>query len=173
MSRIDELFPIGRISATHGIRGQLKVNLYSGSAETLCASDSVLLRTSRGETVSYGVAGVSGHGKKTILALKGFDNVNQVLHLVGAEILVRRDQFPDLGEDEYFWCDLIGLAVVTDEGVNLGRLEDIIETGSNDVYVVRSQERECLIPALDDVVVDVDLERGVMTVHPPEGLLDL
>lgn len=173
MSGSDELFPIGRISATHGIRGQLKVHLYSGSTDTLLALDSVMLRNGRGETTSYGVAGVAGSGKKTILTLDRFDNVNQVLHLVGSEILVRRSQFPALDEDEFFWCDLIGLTVVTDAGENLGRLDDIIVTGSNDVYVVRSGSKEYLIPAIDDVVLNVDLEQGVMTVHPLEGLFDL
>src|SRR4051812_18645750 len=127
----NELHTIGRISGTHGIRGQLKIHLFSGSSETLLAVDSVFLKNDRGETVSYRIAGVTGQGKKTILALEGFDNVNQVFHLVGTEVLVRRDQFPELGEDEFFWCDLIGLAVVTDEGERLGRLDDIIVTGSN------------------------------------------
>lgn len=173
MSGGEELFSIGRIPATHGIRGHLKAHLFSGSAATLAGAGSVVLRNSRGEMTEYRVAGVTGGGKKTILVLDGFDNVNQVLSLVGSEILIRREQFPDLEEDEYFWCDLIGLLVVTDAGETLGRLEDIIVTGSNDVYVVRSAEREYLIPAIDDVVTAVDLDRRTMTVHLLEGLLDL
>ena len=76
-------------------------------------------------------------------------------------------------DGEYYWCDLLGLRVVTVEGVELGTVAEIIDTGSNDVYVVRSAEREYLIPALADVVVAIDLATRTMTVSPPEGLLDL
>jgi 16S rRNA processing protein RimM len=78
-----------------------------------------------------------------------------------------------LTEGEYYWCDLIGLKVITDGGVHLGELYDIMATGSNDVYLVRSGEKEYLIPAIEDVVVEINLAAGVMTVSPLEGLLEL
>jgi 16S rRNA processing protein RimM len=96
-----------------------------------------------------------------------------VQHLVGREIYAERGQLPELTEGEYYWCDLIGLKVVTAEGVLLGELYDIMATGSNDVYLVRSGEKEYLIPAIEDVVVEVNLAAGVMTVSPLEGLLEL
>jgi 16S rRNA processing protein RimM len=80
---------------------------------------------------------------------------------------------PELAEGEFYWCDLLGLKVVTDLGEFLGTLTDIIATGSNDVYVVKNDSREYLIPALADVVLEVDLDEGKMVVSPPEGLLDL
>jgi 16S rRNA processing protein RimM len=84
-----------------------------------------------------------------------------------------REQLPELSEGEFYWCDLLGLTVKTDRGEILGLLTNIITTGSNDVYVVKDDKRECLIPALDDVVLDINLDDGIMTVSPPEGLLDL
>jgi 16S rRNA processing protein RimM len=87
--------------------------------------------------------------------------------------MARRDQLPETDEGEYYWVDLIGLRVVTDDGAELGTLREIIETGSNDVYVVQGREKEYLIPALADVVSSIDLEAGTMTVTPLDGLLDL
>jgi 16S rRNA processing protein RimM len=80
---------------------------------------------------------------------------------------------PELAEGEFYWCDLLGLAVMTDGGEPLGLLADIIATGSNDVYVVKNDGREYLIPALEDVVLNIDLDKGIITVRPPEGLFDL
>ena len=100
-------------------------------------------------------------------------DINQVLPLVGRELYVRRSQLPPLADDEFYWFDLIGLRVVTDEGLELGRLENIMETGSNDVYLVRAEGKEYLIPAIEEVVKAIDLDAGVMTISPLEGLLDL
>ena len=111
--------------------------------------------------------------RKTLVSLKGYGTINDVLPLVGGELLVRRDQFPETDPDEYYWADLIGLRVVADGGNQLGLLKEIIETGSNDVYVVQGGEKEYLIPALEDVILNIDLAAGTMTVAPPDGLLDL
>jgi 16S rRNA processing protein RimM len=80
---------------------------------------------------------------------------------------------PKPDEGEYYWADLIGLRVSTEAGDDLGTLREIIETGSNDVYVVKGACREFLIPATDDVVRGIDLDAGTMTVSPLEGMLDL
>jgi 16S rRNA processing protein RimM len=80
---------------------------------------------------------------------------------------------PELLPGEYYWYDLIGLQVVTSEGESLGQLSEIIATGSNDVYVVKGEGREYLIPALEDVVLEINPAAGRMMVTMPEGLLDL
>lgn len=164
---------IGKIAATHGIRGQLRVISYSGEPANLTGLRSVLLKGSAGDMERFDVAGASVHGTKLLLSLKGYVEINQVLHFVGRELYADRDQLPPLDDGEYYWCDLLGLRVMTDQGDLLGSLTEIIATGSNDVYVVTAGEREYLIPALADVVLDVDLTAGTMTVSPPEGLFDL
>ena len=169
----NDLVLLGKVVGTHGIRGQLRVAPFSGEFDTLLAVPSIILKGPQGEMDSFAVAAATVHGKKLLVTLKGFANINQVLHLVGRELYVQRAQLPPLEEDEYYWHDLIGLRVVTDTGRQLGRLAAIMETGSNDVYVVREGDREYLIPALADIVVKIDLAVGVMTVSPPEGLLDL
>lgn len=164
---------IGKIAATHGIRGQLRVISYSGEPGNLTGLRSVMLKGTTGNMEYFAVAGAAVHGTKLLLTLKGYTEINQVLHLVGRELYADRDQLPPLDDGEYYWCDLLGLRVMTDQGDLLGSLTEIIATGSNDVYVITAGEREYLIPALADVVLDVDLVAGTMTVSPPEGLFDL
>jgi 16S rRNA processing protein RimM len=168
-----ELVLLGKVMATHGVRGQLRIFLFSGEFSSIDALDRVILMGPDREMDTFEVAAAAQHGKKFLLTLKKYDNVNQVLHLVGRELYVEREQLPELPRGEYYWRDLVGLRVVTDKGEELGTLTDIIATGSNDVYVVTGKEREYLIPALEDVVLEVDLDGGVMKVSPLEGLLDL
>ena len=164
---------IGKIQATQGIRGQLRVIPFAGDASSISKLGSVFIKAPNGALEQFSVVSAKAHGKRVILTLKPFDNINQVLHLVGREIYADRGALPELPSDEYYWSDLLGLRVWTSEGEELGELVDIIETGSNDVYVAKKDGREVLIPALEDVVLSVDLAAGRMTVSLPEGLLDL
>jgi 16S rRNA processing protein RimM len=84
--------------------------------------------------------------------------------------MARREQLPPTDEDEYYWFELIGLNVFDSDDRRLGVLEEIITTGANDVYVVRSQNAEVLIPAIGSVVKRIDLQQGVMRVDLPKGL---
>ena len=168
-----DLILLGKIVATHGIRGQLRVVPYSGLFDTFLAVKDVTLKDASGRMLVQEIAAAAVHGKKLLLAFKGYADINQVQHLVGCELYVGRDQLPKPDDDEYYWYDLIGLTVVSADGQQLGILESIIETGSNDVYVVKSSTREYLVPALAEVVTSIDLDKKVMTVAPFEGLFDL
>ena len=173
MSAGSEPVLLGKIMAPHGVRGQLRVFLFSGEYASIDGLKTVMLQAPNRTRETFEVAGTAHHGKKFLLALKNFDDVNQVLHLAGRELYVNADQLPVLSEGEYYWRDLVGLQVVTAEGESLGTLTEIIATGSNDVYVVQGGDREYLIPALEDVVREINLVDRVMKVSPPEGLLDL
>ena len=173
MLRGRETILLGKVVATHGIKGQLRVASYSGELENILALRSVMLKGTSGEMETFEVAASAIHGKKVLITLKNYSNINQVLHLVGRELYVRREELPELPEGEYYWYELLGLKVITTQGETLGKLTEIIPTGSNDVYVVSSGGKEYLIPALEDVVLEINLDDGVMTVSPPEGLLDL
>lgn len=173
MIQSNRLVLIGKVVATHGIKGQLRIAPYSGDAYSILSQRSIILKGTNGESESYEIADSSIHGKKALITLESFNNINQVEHLVGREIYVKREQLPELPEGEYYWCDLIGLKVQTTHGEYLGELSDILATGSNDVYMVRTGEKEYLIPAVEDIVTDINIVEGTMTVDPPEGLLDL
>lgn len=169
----DLLIPVGRITGTHGVRGQLKLLSYSGNYESLKKAGNALLRSSDGTTKSLTIKSVTVHGSCFLLALSGFDNINQVTGLVGGELCLERSQLPQPEEDEYYWCDLIGLKVLATDGNYLGTIADIIETGANDVYVVKSGSREYMIPATASVINEVNIKEGFMTVTPLEGLLEI
>ncbi|MDO9069212.1 MAG: ribosome maturation factor RimM [Deltaproteobacteria bacterium] len=169
----DELIPVGKISATHGIRGHLKLHSYSGNIESLQCAEAVFLRCKTGELKEFCLKTVAPHAGGFILALDGFSDIDQVDPLVGSELCLKQSQLPELAEDEYYWRDLIGLTVITDRGIELGTIADIFETGSSDIYVVRGNGREYLIPAISDVVSEIDISNNKMTITPLDGLLDL
>jgi 16S rRNA processing protein RimM len=169
----EKLIPVGKIIGTHGIKGQLKVHSYSGNFESLRAARSVLLRATDGSLQEFTLKNINANSGKFIISLQDFDDIDQVKPLVGNELCLKRGHLPKLTADEYYWNDLLGLQVVTDEGTLLGKVVDIFETGSSDIYVVRDEKREYLIPAIGDVVKQVDLESGQIVITPLEGLLDL
>lgn len=169
----DLLIPVGKIIGTHGVKGLLKVHSFSGNVESIQAAGKVSLRSIDGKLREYAVKSIAAHSDKFLVALDKFDNIDQVLELVGSELCLLRSQLPEPEEDEYYWCDLIGLAVETSEGESLGKIAEIFETGSSDIYVVRGGKREYLIPAIGDVIKSVDLKGGKVVITPLDGLLDL
>ncbi len=173
MFQSNRLVMIGKVVATHGIKGQLRVVPYSGNVDSIILHRTVLLKGPDGESDIFEVASSSIHGKKVIISLASYNNINLVKHLVGREVFVKREQLPELPEGEFYWCDLIGLRVQTVKGDYLGELSDIMAAGGNDVYTVKSGEKEYLIPAVEGIVTDINVVEGTMTGDPPEGLLDL
>jgi 16S rRNA processing protein RimM len=107
------------------------------------------------------------------LKLEHIASRDEVERLRGSWVLVRESEAYPLPDGRYYWHQLIGLRVVTDTGDELGVLVDILETGSNHVYVVKHDGRELLLPAIPDVIVNVDLDEGTLTVHLLPGLESL
>jgi 16S rRNA processing protein RimM len=169
----EELIPVGKIIGTHGIKGQMKLHSYSGNVESLGAARSVSLRSPGGTLREFIVSSFKANSGKFIIGLQDFDDINLVQPLLGSEVCLKRVQLPVLEEDEYYWSDLIGLQVFTDDGILLGTVTDIFETGSSDIYVVQGDGREYLIPAVADVVKAVDPAGGKIVITPLDGLLDL
>ena len=173
MTDHEELVPVGKIIGTHGIKGLLKVFSYSGNIQSLQSASTVFLKEKDGTLSEHAVKSISAHAGGFILGLDDFSDINQVLSMNGSELCLKLSQLPVPDEDEYYWRDLIGLAVHTDQGVELGTLVDIFETGSCDIYVVRGSDKEYLIPAIADVIAGVDIPGKKMIITPLDGLLDL
>ncbi len=173
MSGNDKLVLVGKVTATHGIKGQLRVVPFSGDSDSITSHRTLIFMDASGNTADFEIANSSVHGKKVLVTLKDHSDINSVECLVGREVYVKRAQLPDLPDGEYYWCDLIGLEVVTTAGNSLGQLSEIIDTGGNDVYLVKQGDKEYLIPAVEDIVTGIDPRKGVVTVDPPDGLLDL
>lgn len=166
-----DFLAVGKIVNTHGIRGELRVIPMTSDVSRF---DYLLYTWIRvdGRLQEFRVTQVRYHKQFVLVKLQGIDNMTDAEALKGCELLVDRQNARPLEEDEYFICDLIGMKVYEEDKL-LGELTEVLQTGSNDVYVVTGEDRkEVLIPALKWVVTQVDLENKRMQVKLPEGLLD-
>ncbi len=157
----DKQLALGYISAVHGIKGWVKVHSWTRPMEAILDYQPWLLGEDKRP-----VKIIDGRkqGKGLAALLPGFEDREQAATLVGLQIFVRRDQLPATAEDEYYWSDLEGLDVHTTKGEVLGRVERLMETGANDVLVIRG-EREHLVPFIQgQYVTRVDLEAGLIEV---------
>ena len=161
---------IGKIVGIHGIKGTNKLRSYAESLSVFLPGRSILVRDLRGREASYEIHWVKPHTGTPLVSFKGITDCDQAKTLIGAELFIPQSELPELDEDTCYWYDLIGIEVYTTTEEFLGRIESIIETGSNDVYVVKRDEKEVLIPALETVVLEIDLEHNRMQVDLPEGL---
>ncbi len=169
---MEEFFQVGVITATHGIHGEVKVFPTTDDPNRFKKLKKVLLDTGI-QKLELEVAGVKFFKKFVILKFKEFDDINQVEKYRKCPLLVTRENAVRLKKNEYFIADLIGLKVYTEDGTFLGKLEDVMQTGANDVYQIVTEEgKEILLPAIRQCILDVDIESGNMKVHLLEGLVD-
>lgn len=165
--------PVGRVTKVHGLKGELK--LYPSTDDTWIAG-AKQIRLSRDNPVKdfaeYSIQSIRGKDIPFIIKFKRIDSIEAAGELVGQTLYILRDQLPDLPEDEYYWFQIQGLRVYDEDGHYYGNIEEIIRTGSNDVYVVRDDEKELLLPMIDSVVKIIDLEAKKLIFHPVEGLLE-
>ena len=172
IENMEQFLRVGVISSTHGIRGEVKVYPTTDDPERFLDLDEVILDTGREHKILE-IEGVKFFKNQVILKFKGYDNINDIEKYLKKDLLVDREHAVELGENENFIADLIDMEVVTDEGKVLGTLTDVIETGANDVYAVKTPEgKEILLPAIRDCILDVNVDEKRMTVHVMEGLLD-
>jgi 16S rRNA processing protein RimM len=162
---------IGEIIGIHGVKGTARFRSYSESLAVFEPGRPIIVRERGGRETTREINWVKHHRRTPLLSLKGINERNQVEQLLGAELFIPKAELPPPEDGSFYWFDLIGIAVYTTEGVYLGRIESIMETGSNDVYVVQDEKKEVLIPALESVVVKIDLRQKRMQVDLPEGLI--
>ncbi|WP_303722359.1 ribosome maturation factor RimM [Malonomonas rubra] len=170
-NRSNLLLEIGKIVGTHGLRGDVKVRLHSGDPEALLTADQVTLHLPSGERLTAEPVRQSLHKGQVLLRLQGLETINQVEHLVGGLVLLPQEQLPELAEDEYYWSQLKGLQVVDRERGPIGKLHQMFVTAAHDTYVVTGKYGEVLIPAVAQFILEIDLEKRIMQVDLPEGLI--
>ena len=169
---MENLLRVGVITSAHGVRGEVKVFPTTDDNSRFKTLKHVLMDTGK-EKIPLEIEHVKFFKNMVILKFKGFDNKNDVEMWRQRDLLITRDQAVELAPDENFIADLIGLTAVTDEGVVLGTLTDVLQTGANDVYCVKMENgKELLLPAIKDCILNVDLEKQEMLVHVLDGLLD-
>lgn len=167
---------MGKIVGAHGVKGTLKVFSYAESVSSFKPGSAVILKAG-GLEKTFTIAWVKPHHKTILVAFEGVTSRDRADELVGLELFMDRDALEVLEEGVYYWSDIVGLAVYTLADEYLGRVTSVMRTGSNDVYVVENDEGqkpvELLVPALEWVVREIDVDRKRMRVDLPEGLRDL
>ena len=169
----EDMFRIGVITSTHGLKGEVKVFPTTDDPARFKKLKHCVIRTKNGD-VPVEKKSCKFFKNMVILKFKGIDDINDVEKYRKKSLYVTRENAVKLKKDEYFIADLIGMKVSTDEGEELGTLSDVMQTGANDVYVISMTDgEEVLIPAIKDCIRDVDVEQGQMCVHLLPGLLDI
>ena len=169
---MEELFRVGVISNTHGIRGEVKVYPTTDNVRRFDDLKEVILDTGK-EQLNLHVTSVKYFKNMVILKFKEFDNINDIIPYKGMDLLVTRENAIPLEEGEYYIADIIGSKVITDEDKILGTLTDVLQTGANDVYVVKTKDgKEVLLPSIEECILDRDIENKTVKVHIMKGLLD-
>lgn len=172
MGEAEEFLSIGKITGPQGIKGEVRMAVLTGFPEDIVGGRKVYLTMDKEQRQQYSITSAR-FAKGMILKFAGIDDRNSAESLKGALVEIPISEAHELDADEYWHFELLGCAVVTEDGRDLGKLEDIIETGSNDVYVAIDEDgRASLIPALKDIIIDIDIAKRVITIRPIPGLLE-
>ncbi len=167
----EALLEIGTVVGTHGLRGDLKIRLNSGDPTILKGVTKVQVQLVSGHVKTLDICRNVLHKRQLLLRFAGYESINSIDEFSGASLLIRPDQLPGLAKDEYYWGELAGLEVVDHKFGSLGHIDDMLSTGAHDTYVVNGAFGEVLIPAVKRFVKNIDLEKRVVAVELPDGLV--
>lgn len=171
---MDDLFRVGVIANTHGVRGEVKVFPTTDAPERFKKLKKVILDAKR-EKITLEIQSTRFFKNLVILKFKGIDNINDIEKYKGCDLYVERENATPLNEGEYYIADLIDIDVIDEDGNELGILHDVMQTGANDVFVIKLKDsgKELLLPNIPSCVLNVDLDNRKITVHILDGLMDM
>ena len=164
---------VGKITKPHGIKGEVRIYPYSEDPGDFSLYPEIMIAPDSGGHFSFKVEKSSRHKKVAIVKLTGVNDRDSAEEIVGHEVWVDKKRLPELAPDEFFWHDLVGLNVVTENGRELGKVKALFTTGAHDVLVVRGTGHEYLIPAKKEFMLEADHDGGILVVAEIPGLLDL
>ena len=166
-----EYLEIGQVVNIFGIKGMIKVKPFTENIKRFDKLTKIYIKKKNTEK-EYGIEEVKYHKNMVLIKLKGIDTVEEAEKLRDGYLQVDRKDEEPLEEGTYYIVDMIGLEVYTDDGNILGKLEDIYNTGSNDIYVVKNEQgKQILLPAISEVIQKIDMENKKIIVHLIEGLI--
>lgn len=164
-------FQVGVITKTHGLKGDVKVYVTSDDPQRFESLTEVIVSGRAGRSTRK-IENVRYFKDQTILKLEGIDDVEEAAKIVRSELLIPREEAMELYEDEYFIGDLIGCRVYLEDGTLFGKLSDVLQTGANDVYDVRTEDgRSVLLPAIKECILSVEPQEERITIHLMDGLI--
>ena len=167
----DPLLWVGRLVKTQGIKGEVRVASPGREALAQARGKAIYLEDPGGTRKAFTVAASRPLRELTVLAFQEVQSIEEAQELIGCSVYVNKADLKPLPPDEFYWYQLQGIRVETEDGRWLGILEKVFPTGSNDVFVVCKEGKEILLPATDEVVARVNLQEKIMVIHPLEGLL--
>lgn len=166
-----DYFTVGKITSAHGIKGEVKVLPLTNNPERFYNLYYIwIFDDKKNEKNKFEIESVRILPNGVYLKLKGIESRNDAERFKGLFLKVDEENTIELDENEYFIKDLLHINVYADDGKYLGSISDVLQTGANDVYVVKGEDREILLPAIRDVVKKVDIKNRTMIVHLLEGL---
>ena len=162
---------IGQIVNTFGIKGMVKVKPFTDNIERFSNLEKIYIKNKSGQT-EYKIQEVKYHKNMVLIKFEGIENPEQADLLRNSYLIVDRETEKPLEAGRYYIVDMIGLDVFTDDNEYLGKLEDIYNTGSNDIYVVKNElGKQVLLPAIEDVIKSIDMDNKKVIVHLIPGLV--
>ena len=168
---MEEYFEIGQIVNTSGLKGVLKVKPFTDDIKKFSNFKTIYIKT-KNSLVEFKIEQVRYVKNMVMLKLAEIDTVEEAEKYRNLYIKVLRNKEEELEEDSYYVVDILGCQVSTDENQELGKVVDVFQTGSNDVYVVKDEQgKQILLPAIKDVIKNVDIKNKIITVHLLEGLV--
>ena len=168
---MEEYFEIGQIVNTSGLKGVMKVKPFTDDITKFSNLKTIYVSIKK-ELKEFEIEQARFSKNMVFLKLKGIDTVEQAEDYRNLYLKIKRNKDEKLEKDSYYIVDILGCKTITDEGKELGDIEDVFSTGSNDVYVVKDElGKQVLLPAIKDVIKKVDIKNKVITVHLLEGLL--
>lgn len=168
---MQEYLEVGQIVNTNGLKGLLKINPFTDDITRFERLKTIFIEHKK-ELLEFEIESVRYQKKQVLLKLKGIDTIEEAEKYREDYLKINRNKEEKLPEDTYYIVDLIGLDIYTEGGELLGKLDDVFSTGSNDVYVVKNGEgKQILLPAISDVIKNIDLEQKKIVVNLIEGLL--
>ncbi len=165
---IKEYLEVGKVVGTHGVRGGLRMQPWSDDSSFLEKAKFVYT----GDKVAVKIISAKAHGNVTLLFLEGIDSIEKAETLRNKILLVKRSEM-SIPQGRYFIDEIIGSKVFdADSNELLGTLSDVSQTGANDVWHIKKEEKEYLVPAIESVIENVDVEKEVITIRPMGGIFD-
>ena len=168
----ERLVVIGELVGTHGIRGEARLRPFNRESEILGDVDHVFLLRGEAPARSCRVESARPHGGVWLVVLEGVTTMEAVRAMVGTRVAVRERDLPALDDAQFYCYQLVGLAVVDEEGRGIGKVAEVLSTGANDVLVVIGERGEHLIPMIDRAIAAIDLAAGSIVVRRTEGLFE-
>ncbi|WP_077300253.1 ribosome maturation factor RimM [Virgibacillus pantothenticus] len=169
----EQMFTVGKIVNTHGIKGEVKVLRITDFDDRFEVGNDVYIIKHGQKPIKMTISSHRVHKGFDLLQFEGYQNINDMIAFKGCELKIPQSQQAELAEHEFYYHEIIGCTMVTQAGEEIGTITEILSPGANDVWVVeRKNGKNALIPYIEDVVIDVDVEAKKVTISPMEGLLD-